>query len=172
MNRNEGPPTAGCTRDHRLVGDQTLPGSRLQESGIGQLATPWTGEDAAHADVRRMARVVADLRAENEILLLKLARVSTAIRGLASDLAGSKRENRRKQLELESLHALVSALGADARDDPLARDARSQARGSSDSPRIARLPPHQRESLLTSRHRGIHGGDACVPVDESLGRQS
>jgi hypothetical protein len=118
-----------------------------------------------------MARVVADLRAENEVLLVKLARVSTATRGLASDLARSKRENRRKQLELESLHALVSALGAAAPDDPSAREAPSQARGPSDSPQIARLPPDQRESSLAHRPRGVRGRDARVPLDEGSGRQ-
>ena len=171
MKGNEGPPAVGCTKDRRLVGDQTFPGSRPHESGVEPFGRPRTAEDATHADVRQMARVVADLRAENEMLLLKLARVSTATRGLAGDLARSKRENRRKQLELESLHALVSAAGAPARDDSSARGASAQARGSSESPQIARLSPDQRESSLTDLSRGVHGRDARVPLGEGPGRR-
>src|SRR4051812_23217506 len=111
MNGNEGPPTVRCTKDHRRVGDETFPGARPRVSAIGPLGTPRAAEDETRADTRRIARVVAELRAENEMLLLKLARVSTAIRGLASDLARSKRENRRKQIELESLQALAPPPG-------------------------------------------------------------
>jgi hypothetical protein len=118
-----------------------------------------------------MARVVADLRAENEILLLKLARVSTATRGLASDLARSKRENRRKQIKLESLEALVRATGAAAHDDPSAGEATSEARDSGDAPQIARLPPDQLESSPASPPRGVDGGAARVPLDADLGHR-
>ena len=50
------------------------------------------------------ARATA-LRVENENLLSKLSRLSRAIQGLASDLAASRRECRRQQLEIAALRS-------------------------------------------------------------------
>jgi len=51
------------------------------------------------------AERATSLRAENEMLHAKLARLSRAIHGLASDLAASRRECRRQQLEIAALRA-------------------------------------------------------------------
>ena len=51
------------------------------------------------------AQLAASLRAENDALAAKLSRVSRAIQGLASELAASRRECRRQQLEINALRA-------------------------------------------------------------------
>ena len=57
---------------------------------------------AAHIGLMS-AQLAAALRAENDALGVKLSRVSRAIQGLASDLAASRRECRRQQLEIDAL---------------------------------------------------------------------
>lgn len=55
------------------------------------------------------------LRAENDSLHAKLSRLSHAIQGLASDLAASRRECRRQQLEIDALRAENSTLRQEPR---------------------------------------------------------
>ena len=51
------------------------------------------------------AERTSQLLAENEVLLHKLAKTSCVIRGLAADLASSRRNCRSKQREIDSLRA-------------------------------------------------------------------
>jgi hypothetical protein len=71
------------------------------------------GGVAAATDRDTPHLLVAALR-ENEALQVKLVRVSRAIHGLVSDLAATRRECRRKQLEIESLRAENAALAVAA----------------------------------------------------------
>jgi hypothetical protein len=63
------------------------------------------------AEVHRGAQALADLRRENELLLEKLERTSRALRGLASDLAASRRELRLKDAEIAQLRARLERDG-------------------------------------------------------------
>ena len=70
-----------------------------------------------YCDAERWSQLIAEnevLLTENEVLLTKLGRVSSAIQGLVSDLASSRRESRRKQLEIDSLRAENASLAVAA----------------------------------------------------------
>lgn len=70
---------------------------------------PAVAAERSRAKVARTAQRVSDLRRENEVLQVKLVRVSRAIHGLAADLAASRRDCRRKQVEIDSLRAELAS---------------------------------------------------------------
>ena len=127
------PPPASCAEQHRCVGNHGIRGSGRFGGEIRALRVAQADEDAAQAQARRMAQLVTNLRVENDALFLKLARVSQAIRVLAGDLANSRRECRRKHLELESLRALLASSSAAPDSNATVDMVASPARGSADT---------------------------------------
>jgi hypothetical protein len=88
------------------VSGTATPSPPARQVGVGAVdAIP------SEAEVKRSEQLLADLRRENEILVLKLAQVSQAVRGLVADLATSRRELRRTQRELDSLRAHAGSPG-------------------------------------------------------------
>jgi hypothetical protein len=127
------PPPASCAEQHRRVGNHGIRGSGRFGGEIRALRAARADEDAAQAEARRMAQLVTDLRVENDALFLKLARVSQAIRVLAGDLANSRRECRRKHLELESLRALLASSSVAPDSNVTVDSAACPPRGSADT---------------------------------------
>ncbi|HTZ87786.1 MAG TPA: hypothetical protein VMB05_14060 [Solirubrobacteraceae bacterium] len=84
--------------------------ARRGQSARKRAGSPRAAEEK-ESGVRHPDQLLADLRRENDALLLKLARVSQAMRALALDLATSRRELRRKQRELDSLRSRPGSPG-------------------------------------------------------------
>jgi hypothetical protein len=85
--------------------------ARRGQSARKSTGSPRAAEEVKESGVRHPDQLLADLRRENDALLLKLARVSQAMRALALDLATSRRELRRKQRELDSLRSRPGSPG-------------------------------------------------------------
>ena len=122
--------------------------ARRRQSARKSAGTPRAAEDVKESGVRHPDQLLADLRRENDALLLKLARVSQAMRALALDLATSRRELRRKQRELDSLRSRPGSPGL------------ASTMGSADGPTS---DPERLESevrRLGARYRARDGGGA------------
>ena len=63
-------------------------------------------------------RLVVGLRHENDALVIKLARLGRAVRGLAADLAAARRDCREKAQQIDSLKAENARLAAAASGAP------------------------------------------------------
>ena len=111
--------------EHAALASATAPAGRHRLSGVtraghgpghpssdGSAESPPAARETSGTEVGQSEQRLADLRRENEALLLKLARVSQAVRALVADLATSRRELRRTQRELDSLRAQSGSSGS------------------------------------------------------------